>query len=197
MLALGLPINLDPKAEALRTAFLRWQCRVRQILMRDNHGRPDDPIMPAVTLAGETEPFGHIITVLNKAPGQDKVPEMRHMVQKTQDPLQRRESALRLFSETYFQKADTFSDILTATFPPDSPGAAKIRAAERVTLTFEAFSQRFELACRVWRLTDKNPLHGATWWHNLLFNPTLGADIVVLGFEPDWAASTASPDPRG
>ncbi|MEM6932786.1 MAG: hypothetical protein AAF526_04285 [Pseudomonadota bacterium] len=197
MLALGLPINLRPEAEALRTAFLRWQCRVRQMLMRENQGRPGDPIMPAVTLAGESQPLGHIITVLNKAPGHDKVPEMRHMVQKTHDPLQRREAALRLFSETYFQKTDTFSDVLTATFPPDSPGAARIRAAEHATLTFDAYSQRFDLACRVWRLTDKNPLHTATWWHNLLFNPTLGNGIVVLGFEPDWERSSADPDPRG
>ncbi len=197
MLALGLPIGLDPQSEALRTGFLRWQCRVRQMLMREAQGRPGDPIMPALTLAGETEPMGHIITVLNKAPGHDKVPEMRHMVQKTQEPLQRREAALRLFSETYFQKPETFSDILTATFPPDSPGAAAIRGAERVTLTFEAFSQRFDLDCRVWRLTEKNPLHAATWWHNLLFNPTLGGGITVLGFEPDWTTSTASPDPRG
>ena len=197
MLALGLPMGLDPAAEALRLGFLRWQCRIRQMAMRDGQGRPTDGMMPALTLAGETDPMGHVITVLNKAPGQDKVPEMRHMVQKTQEPLQRREAALRLFSETYYQKPDSFADTLTATFPPASAGAEKIRGAERVTLTFEAFSQRYDIAARVWKLTEKNPLHAATWWHNLLFNPTLGPDIVILAFEPDWSASSADPDPRG
>lgn len=197
MLALGVPIGLDPEAQQLRLAFLRWQCRIRQMAMRDGQGRPSDGMTPALTLAGETEPIGHIITVMNKAPGHDKVPEMRHMVQKAQDPLARREAALRLFAETYFQKADTFTDALTSTFPPGSPGAAKIRAAEKVTLTFEAFSQRFDIVARVWKLTDKNPLHQATWWHNLLFNPGLNPEIEILAFAPDWTSSSASPDPRG
>ncbi|MEM7508325.1 MAG: hypothetical protein AAF415_16450 [Pseudomonadota bacterium] len=197
MLALGLPLGLDPQAEALRLAFLRWQCRVRQMMMREEAGRPGDGITPSLTLADEPEPMGHIITVLHKAPGHDMLPEMRHMVQKTNDPLQRREAALRLFAETYFQKAETFVDTLTATFPPGSEGAAKIRAAGQVTLKFEAFRQRFDLVCKVWTLTEKNPLHQATWWHNLLFNPALNPEIVILAFEPDWAASTADPDPRG
>ncbi|MEM0943039.1 MAG: hypothetical protein AAGI70_03740 [Pseudomonadota bacterium] len=196
MLALGLPIGLTPEATALRTAFLRWQCRIRQMIMRDAQGRPGDGIMPALTLKGAVEPMGHIITVLNKAPGHDKIPEMRHMVQKTQDPLARREAALRLFTETYFQKADSFVDTLTATFPPGSAGAAQIRAAERVTLDFEAYAQGFTLEARVWQLTAKNPLYQATWWHNLLFNPSLPPGTVVLAFQPDWAASSARPDPR-
>ncbi|MEM8698724.1 MAG: hypothetical protein AAGF44_06105 [Pseudomonadota bacterium] len=197
MLALGLPIGLDPAAERLRTGFLRWQCRVRQMAMRDAQGRPTDGITPALTLAGAAEPMGHLITLMHKAPGHDKIPEMRHMVQKTQDPLARRESALRLFSETYYQKAETFLDTLTSTFPPGSPGAETIRKAERVTLSFEAFSQRYQLTARVWRLTEKNPLHAATWWHNLLFNPTLDPKIEILAFEPDWSDSSADPDPRG
>jgi len=189
-------LKREPGPEgALRTAFLRWQCRVRQIIMREHRGRPAEGIVPAVTLAGETEPLGHIITVMVKAPHASKTPEMRHMVQRTHDPAARREAALKLFSEFYYQKPDEFSDTLTATFPPDSAGAARIRAAERCRLTFQAFNQRFDLDCRVWRLAEQNPLWQATYWHNLLFNPALPADTVVLGFEPDWTRSTAEPWP--
>jgi len=46
----------------LRKAFLKWQCRVRQMAMRDNYGRPDDAITPAVYLPDQAEPMGHIIT---------------------------------------------------------------------------------------------------------------------------------------
>lgn len=179
----------------LRDAFLRWQCRVRQMMMRDDQGRPGDAITPALTLAGEAEPMGHIITVLCKSPQYSKTPELMHMVRRTNDPAQRRDAALTLFSETYYQRAEEFSDILTATFPPGSPGAAKIRAAGELTLTFQAYSQRYDLACRVWALADRNPLYQATYWHNLLFNPGLPADTIILGFEPDWSRSSADPSP--
>ncbi|MEQ9259448.1 MAG: hypothetical protein RIG84_10130 [Roseovarius sp.] len=177
----------------LRMGFLRWQCRVRQMAMREKEGRPDNGIMPDVYLPGETEPLGAIITLISKAPGYSVTPELQHMAAKTNDPAQRREQALRFLSAGYYQNAGEFSDVLTATFPPGSQGAATIRAAERCTLVFEAFSQRFDLSCKVWLLAPHNTLHQATMAHNLLFNPTLPPDTVVLGFEPDWEASTSDP----
>lgn len=177
----------------LRDAFLKWQCRVRQIAMRDGEGRPDDAITPALVLDGETEPMGHIITIMNKAPGYSVTAELNHMAAKTNDPAQRREQALKFFSATHYQKHREFSDLLTATFPPASEGAAKIRAAEHCTLIFDAYAQRFDLRVKVWRLAPHNPLYQATWAHNLLFNPTLSPDIEILGFEPDWEGSTSDP----
>lgn len=188
-------LGLRPEADPLRDAFLRWQCRVRQMMMRDRRGRPDDGIMPELTIEGAAEPTGHIITVLSKGPAHSKTPEMRHMAQRTQDPAARREAALKFFSEFYFQKAAEFSDVLTATFPAASPGAAEIRRAERGTLVFSAFNQRFDIRYRVWKLTQKNPLWQATYWHNALFNPNLPMDTVILGFEPDWPRSSADPSP--
>lgn len=188
--------GLEPEATALRDAFLAWQCRIRQIMMRDEMGRPGAGVMPALHLGDAAEPMGHVITVLSKAPGHGLVPEMRHIVQRTNDPARRREDALKLFSEMYYQRPREFSDLLTATFPPDSPGAAAIREAGRVRLVFEAYNQRFDLACRVWRLAEHHPSYQSTWWHNALFNPALPADTVILGFEPDWTASSAEPDPR-
>ncbi len=182
-------------ADSSRGAFLRWQCRVRQIAMRDDAGRPDDAIMPEVTLAGAAEPMGRIVTVLARAPGHSVTSELMHMVRKTHDPAQRREQALSYLCATYYQDARQFSDILTATFLPGSAGAVRIRRAGTCTLRFEAYAQRFDLACRVWRLSRKNPLFEATWWHNQLFNPNLHPDTEVLGFEPDWSASTADPMP--
>ncbi len=196
MSALGMALGESFSASPLRTSFLKWQCRVRQMAMRDNQGRPDDGITPALFLPDETEPLGHIITLLNKSPGYSVTPELRHMAKKTNDPAQRREQAIRFFSATYYQKAAEFSDILTATFPPGSPGAETIRQAETVRLRFDAYSQVFVLRCRVWRLAPHNPLHQATLAHNCLFNPALPADTEVLGFEPDWDASTSEPELR-
>ncbi len=187
-------LGMTPEKHPLRDAFLKWQCRVRQMAMRDNEGRPDDGSMPALTLKDASEPMGHIITVLSKTPAFSKTPEMRHMATKTQDPAAIRESALKFFSEFYYQKGAEFSDTLTATFPPDSLGAQTIRRGETCRLDFTAFNQRFSLQCRVWKLTAKNPLWQSTYWHNRLFNPGLPETTVILGFEPDWSASTAVPE---
>lgn len=196
MTSLGATLGQSFSDAPIRSAFLRWQCRVRQTAMRDTDGRPDDGIMPAVILPGETEPLGHIITILNKAPGYSLTAEMAHMAAKTNDPAQRRNQAIQFFSATYYQKAKEFSDLLTATFPPGSPGAAKIREAETVRLVFDAYAQKFDLACKVWRLAAHNPLYQATMAHNTLFNPALPPDTEVLGFEPNWEASTSEPEFR-
>lgn len=193
MSAAAALLGLNTSAHPLGHAFLKWQCHVRQIAMRENEGRPDEAITPALTLAGEGEPMGHIITVLNKAPAHNQTAEMTHMRLKTNDMAQVRAAALRYLSATYYQKPKEFSAILTATFPPGSEGAATIRRSDTVTLTFEAYAQRFDLACKVWRLLPKNPLAQATVAHNMLFNPDLPPDTEILGFEPDWAASTSDP----
>ena len=188
----GIPTGADP-AHPLRRAFLRWQCRVRQIAMREEEGRPGEAIMPAVVVDGQAEPMGHIITVLNRAPGHSVTAELDHMAAKTNDPAQRRDQALRFLSAGYYQQAETFSDILTATFRPGSPGAQTMRSAGLCRLIFDAYAQRFDLCCRVWRLAPHNSLHRATIAHNQLFNPALPPGTQVLGFEPDWSASTADP----
>ncbi len=178
----------------LRLAFLRWQCRVRQVAMRDHEGRPDDAITPALYLPGQVQPLGHIITIMNKAAGYSVLSELKHMDAKTNDPAQKRAQAMTFFSATYYQKAAEFSDILTATFPPGSPGAAQIREAGQVRLVFDAYNQIFDVSAKVWRLAEHNPLFQTTIAHNRLFNPTLPPDTEVLGFEPDWSASTSDPE---
>lgn len=196
MSSLGAALGESFSASPMRLAFLKWQCRVRQMAMRDTDGRPDDAIMPALYLPSEAEPLGHIITLLNKSPGYSVTPELVYMAKKTNDPAQRRDQAIRYFSATFYQKAAEFSDILTATFPPVSPGAAKIRAAKTVRLRFDAYNQVFDLSCRVWKLAPRNPLYQSTIAHNQLFNPALPPDTEVLGFEPNWDDSTAEPELR-
>jgi hypothetical protein len=197
MSAVAQILGQAPQQHPLRDAFLKWQCRVRQMAMREFDGRPDDSIMPALTLKGADEPMGHIITLINKLPAYSVTPEMQHMVKRTNDPAQRRDKAIQFFSSTHYQKAREFSDTLTATFPPKSKGAQAIRQADRVTLYFSAYNQEFTLDCKVWKLTEKNPLYQSTYWHNALFNPSLTADTTILGFEPDWDASSAVPSPLG
>lgn len=192
-MSLAAPFGPEDDGRRLKQAFLKWQCRVRQMAMRDHEGQPDDAIMPAVVLQGESEPLGQIITVLNKLPRFSVTAELTHMARKTNDPAQIRDQAIRFFSATHYQKHREFSDTLTATFPPGSPGAARICAATACRLVFDAYAQRFDVHCQVSRLDKRAPDYLATAAHNRLFNTGLHPDTEILAFQPDWSLSTADP----
>ena len=180
---------LDDEQKRLRSTFLKWQCRVRQLAMREAFGRPDDGVMPHVLVAEESEPRGQIITVMSKSWLHSKTPELQHMAKRTNDPAQRREKAIEFFSSTYYQKAEEFSDILTAVFRPQSSQAGSLADLGECRLRLEAYTQRFELRCSIERLEETHPLYKATWWHNLLFNPALEPNSTILAFTPDWSLS--------
>lgn len=187
--------SLHSVPSALRLAFLRWQCRVRQMAVRQDEGRPSPGMMPLVHLEGQAEPLGHIVTLLNKEPAYATVPEFRHMVRRTMDPAERRKAALQFLSATYYQHPHEFSDTVTATFAPGSAGAATIADAGHCTLEFSQFNQTYTLPCRVAKTAASDPLFTATYWHNVLFNPHLPQDAEVLGFEPNWDSAVANPSP--
>lgn len=182
------------RERAMREAFFAWQCRVRQMAMRKKEGRPDKSIAPSLALTGELQARGNIVTVLNKTPSFSVTPEMQHMVRQTHDPAQRREKAIQFFSATYYQKPHEFAEVLTSTFSPDSKAAQAICQARGCVLDFQAFGQKFSLQCAISSLDRSDPFYQATWWHNVLFNPGLSPDTVILGFAPDWGTSTAIPD---
>ena len=182
-------VRLDSANEKLRDRFLRWQCRIRQIAMRRHDGRPTSAMTPLVHLSDE--PVARIVTVLCRRPEHSVTMELRHLARRTHDPAERRENALQLFAERHYQAATEFSDTLTASFPPDSQTAARLLEGRECRLDFEQFNQRYRVHCAVRRLSEHNPLREATFWHNLLFNPRLAADCIILGFEPDWGRSEA------
>lgn len=184
-------IGKMPRNNELKEQFLRWQCRVRQIAMREQHGRPDDAVTPSLTVEGDGEPMGHIITVMSKRGAHSHTPEFKHMVKRTNDPAQRREKAIEYLSSSYFQHINEFSDSLTSTFLPNSLGAKRIVDSGVCTLNFEAYNQRFTLQCSVKRLREDHGLFQATYWHNMLFNPELHPETEVLEFIPDWDMSSS------
>ena len=184
-------VRLDSANEELRDRFLRWQCRIRQIAMRRHDGRPTSGMTPLVS--GPAGPAARVVTVLSKRPEHSVTMELRHLARRTHDPAERREHALKLLAERHYQAAREFSDTLTASFPPDSRTAARLLEGRECRLDFEQFSQRYRVHCAVRRLSEHNPIREATFWHNLLFNPRLPADCIILGFEPDWGRSESHP----
>ncbi len=186
-------MNKPSDGTTLRDHFLGWQCRIRQLSIRKMDGRPTSGMQPQVVLAGADTTTGPVNTLIVKSDPQESTAQFRHMVKKTQDPLERRESAMHLLASTYYQQPQGFSEDLTALFSVDSEILAMLLKAGSCVLEFSQFSQSYRLQCRVLELAEDDPAFQATYWHNSLFNPGMPGKVRVLSFHPDWERSSAHP----
>ncbi|MHC8508392.1 MAG: hypothetical protein ACYYKD_03180 [Rhodospirillales bacterium] len=196
----------------LRGGFLGWQCRIRQLAVRQLEGRPSPGMTPEAFAAGSAgagvigsagagenaASLGPVVVLILKQPEFSATPEFRHMVKQTHDPRQRREKALRFLASSYYQRAREFSDELTALFGPVAPGvkssagvADTLLAAGECRLVFREFSQGYDLTCAVRELEKGEEGFEGAYWHNSLFNPAIPAGVRVLGFQPDWPRCSA------
>ena len=186
-----------PRAERLRNHFVGWQCRIRADAMRRRAGQPSPGMRPQVLSAAGEELAPAVTTLLVRRGEESFAPEFRHLARRTHDPRDRREAALALMAERYYQHARDFSDVLTATFAAGSALAADLEREGRCVLAFAQDSQRYDLTCSVALLGPDDPRRDETWWHNALFNPQLPPDIPVMAFAPRWLEAIADPDPDG
>ena len=189
----GTVVRPEAAQAALRDHFLGWQCRLRQMAVRQAGGRPTSGMRPEVRLAEADTPLGAITTLIVRREPREATAQFRHLVRKTQDPAERYDAALETLAAAYYQRPREFSDELTALFGP-APGLAdQLLAAGRCVLDFAQYSQRYRLPCAARNLAEAEPAFQATYWHNALFNPALPGGVRVLGFQPDWARAEAEP----
>ena len=187
----GNVVRLDAAQDALRRAFLAWQCRIRQIAVREHGGRPTPGMRPVLEVASQR--VGPITVVLSKRDDGATTTQFRFMVQKTHDPADRYDAALRHLAAAYYQRPDSFSDRLTAVFSPEAELAVRISGRTDCVLTFAQFSQRWRLPCAARLLEPDAAEYQATYWHNALFNPHLPGGVRIVAFAPDWAGAEADP----
>jgi hypothetical protein len=187
-------IRLEPAAAQLRHEFLGWQCRIRQLAVRELAGRPTPGMRPRVTSVAGAEISPGIVVLLNKAAPADSIKLFRHQVLKTFDPIERYDKALEIMAASYFQRPDEFSDVLTALFGPDSALADRLVAESRCILEFNQFGQRYRLPCAVARCAEDDEAFQATYWHNRLYNDAMPAGVQVVSFTPDWARAAGQRD---
>ena len=184
-------MGVDQETQALKLHFLAWQCRVRQLAVRQHEGRPTPGMRPGVRVDGM--PAGEITTVLVKSEPAHFVARFRYMYQRTQDPAERRHGALELLADAYYQRPQEFSDRLTALFGPRSGLADRLGDEGRCELTFHQFSQSYRIPCQVAELAADDPGFEFTLTHNRLFNPHMPPGVRVLGFTPQWHEARAEP----
>ncbi|CAN5313416.1 hypothetical protein BH10PSE7_BH10PSE7_21340 [soil metagenome] len=181
--------------EALKRGFLGWQCRIRQMAMRDFAGMPQPAMQPAVsTRKGEVLSARMTILLIPREPAESTA-FLKFQPQRYRDPERALDAGLKYLAGEHYQIPEAFSDEMTAVFPPGSPLAAGIIAAKVVLLDFAQFSQTYRMFCKVRRIGPRDPAREASFAHNRVFNPNLPNDAVVLGFKPEWKSAAADPWP--
>jgi hypothetical protein len=179
----------------LQAYFLGWQCRIRQMAVREFGDRPMPATRPRVsTKSGRVLMPAMAVLLVPQEPSASTA-FFKFQVQKTNEPEEVREAALRYLGADYFQLPELFSDEMTAVFGAGSPTVANFLEAKVVLLEFEQYSQSFRMLCKTCRLHSGEPARQSSFWQARLFNPNLPKDAEVLGFKPDWKSATADPMP--
>jgi len=176
----------EQAAAALRDDFLGWQCRVRQLSARQAGGRPTAGMRPRVLTPGGDELSPGIIVLIVEEEPAESTALFRHQYLRTNDPIERYEKIVEILAGSYFQHAQTFSDVMTALFGPDSAIAAALLNHGGCVLAFEAYAQAYRIPCKAAELATGDAFFQATYWHNRMFNPNMPPGVRVLSFTPDW-----------
>ncbi|MDE0385234.1 MAG: hypothetical protein OXI22_15225 [Defluviicoccus sp.] len=178
---------MTPKT--LRQQFLIWQCRLRQIAMREDGGRPSQGMRPRL-LAPDGRPLSDgVIVLLIKSDPAESTDFFEFQVKKNHDPNEVYQKALTYLQSTHYHRANRFSDEMTALFLPESGLASLLAEMAACRLEFRQFGQSYSLPCNVRELAEGEPAYRNTLWHNRLFNTSLSDDVRIFGFRPDWAAA--------
>ncbi len=179
----------------LKNSFIAWQCRLRQMAMRDHGGVPMPGFRPQVSsLKGEIiMPEMTVLLVPNNP--EDSTAFFKFQLQKTHDHRQAFEAGIKYLAADFYQLPELFSDELTAVFAKGSRTARHLLKLKTVLLDFEQYAQRYRIASTVKRLAPRDVAREASLWHNRLFNPGLGNDVEVLSFRPNWKNAMAEPWP--
>jgi len=180
-----------PAGQSLRDEFLAWQCRIRQIAMRQDGGRPSPGMRPRLLDQAGRDLVPALTVLMIPRDPSESTAFFRFQVMRSADPRELYERALSFLQADYFQRPASFSDQLLAILPEGSEIAAALTAQGRCILAFEQFSQAYRLPCAVSALQPGDAARDAAIWHNRLFNPALPETVHVVAFKPDWASARA------
>jgi len=171
--------------------FLTWQCRIRQVAMREEAGRPSQGMRPRVLDAEGNELSAGIIVLIIRENPRESTEFLKFQVQKHNDPQDVYKKSLTFLQSTHYHRAIEFSDEMTALFAKESPLVERLMIEGKCILEFNQFGQRYAIPCRLRIIAPQEQAYEATLWHNRVFNPNIGDDIQIVGFLPDWDEAVA------
>ena len=179
----------------IKKYFIGWQCRVRELALRSEEGRPNGGMRPKIVIKnGEVIFPAATLLIVPDQPDQT-ISQFRFMALKTQDPKERYTKALQLLSASFYQDADDFNGEMSGIFSQDSVEVKLLEKHGNCVMEFQYQQQAFKIPCIVSPSRRNEPVYEFTYWHNYLFNPNLSPVVSVLHFKPDWSESMSEPTP--
>ena len=157
--------------------------------MREQGGRPSAGMCPRVLNANGKEQLSALTVLLTPDEPEESTAFFRFQVQKSADPRETYEKALRFLQSEYYQETKHFSDRLLAVLPPDAPATAALIEAGECILDFTQGRHNFRLSCKVKPVKQSKANYAAAIWHNRVFNPALPDGMTVIAFKPDWKSA--------
>ena len=154
--------------------------------MREQGGRPSSGMCPRVLSVSGEEQLSALTVLLAPEEPEESTAFFRFQVQKSADPRETYEKALRFLQSEYYQETKQFTDRLLAVLPPDAPLTGTLIEDGRCILDFSQGRHAFRIPCKVKAVKEGNANHEAAIWHNRVFNPSLPDGMQVLAFKPDW-----------
>lgn len=177
---------------ALQNEFVAWQCRIRQVAVRNHDGMPMPAMRPRVsTRKGEMIAPAMLVLLVPHDAGPSRA-FLRFQMQKTADHQQTRDAVVKYFAGEFYQLPELFNDEMTAVFAPKSAVAERMAKLKEVLLDFEQYNQTYRMFCKVRVLVPKDDIHDFSLWHARAFNPNIPGDSMVLGFRPDWRSAVGT-----
>ena len=179
----------------IQNYFIGWQCRVRELALRSEEGRPNGGMRPKIALKNGKVVFpAATLLIIPEQPDQI-IRQFRFMALKTQDPKERYTKALQLLAARFYQKTEDFSGAMAGIFSRFSEEVMALEKDDYCIIEFDYQQQAFKIPCNVSESPKNDQVHEFTYWHNYLFNPNLSPEIKVLHFKPDWSETLSAPTP--
>ena len=177
----------------IQNYFIGWQCRVRELALRSEEGRPNGGMRPKIVLKnGEVVFHAATLLIIPEQPDQI-IRQFRFMALKTQDPKERYTKALQLLAARFYQKTEDFSGAMAGIFSRFSEEVMALEKDDYCIIEFDYQQQAFKIPCNVSESPKNDQVHEFTYWHNYLFNPNLSPEVKVLHFKPDWSETLSAP----
>ena len=179
----------------IQNYFIGWQCRVRELSLRSEGGRPNGGMRPQIALNNGEVLFPAATLLIIPEYTDQTIRQLRFLGLKTQDPKERYTKALQLLSAKFYQNSEDFSGSMSGIFPQSSKEMEKLDKNRYCVTTFDYQQQTFKIPCHVCKASKNESVYEFTYWHNYLFNPNLSPEVKVLHFKPDWSESFSEPTP--
>ena len=179
----------------IQNYFIGWQCRVRELALRSEEGRPNGGMRPQIILKNGKVVFSAATLLIIPDQPDQSIRQFRFMALKTQDPKERYTKALQLLAARFYQNAEDFSGAMSGIFSQTSEEVKALVKHQHCVMEFDYQQQAFKIPCHVSASPKNEPVYEFTYWHNYLFNPNLSPEVKVLHFKPDWSKTVSDPNP--